>query len=449
MSLVSFRHPEGISETTRITERIASSGTTLTVKNTEGLSANDYIILGTVGSEKTEIVKITTTDSNTQLTIGATKFAHNVDEIVSYTPYNQIRFASATTESGSKTQQGSAVDLEVDDLVTEANLTSVTSGYVFARYYNSTSGDYSGYSPAVPVAGFEEDSLRHIIDMARLRTQENTEKMITDDDLLNISMECSDVIETMRKKWGFAQTSHAFDLTAGVQSYYRPSTLEGPESIERLYLGIDNAELDYVDNKDFRWEMQSIPKTITTAQTNKSANHIHVKDTSAFGTTGTITMDGDTSISYTGKTYKSFTGVTGVSATCTSNAEIFRTSDLDQPTKYTWWSDHVLVYPVPDKFYGANMDYYKTIPRMTDVSVQTIVPMPSLFIWYLMSEIFRMRDATSRADYYMDKFNKMLSLLAHKNRNKQAIKMQPATRYIHQATKDEDSILEERIHGGA
>jgi len=185
MAIASFQHPDGVRESTRITEKISAAGTTLNVRNTEGLVDDDYIILGTIGNEKTEIVRIdATVSSNTQLTITATKFAHDVDDLVSYIPYNQIQFFSATTKSGTKTQQGSNTDLEVDDFVTEANLSSVSSGYVFARYYNSTSLAESDYSPAVPVTGFTEDSLRHIIDMARLRTQEKTEDLVSDDDLL-------------------------------------------------------------------------------------------------------------------------------------------------------------------------------------------------------------------------------------------------------------------------
>ena len=450
MALISFRHPDGIQEKTRITERIASAGTTLKVKNTEGFSAYDYIILGTVANEKTEIVQITTVDTNTQFTIGATKFAHSVDDIVSYTPYNQIKFWSATTPTGTKSPQGSAENLEVDDFVTEVNLPGVTTGYIFARYYNSYLGistGYSGYSPAVPVSGFAEDSLRHIIDMARLRTQEKTEKLVSDDNLLDIAKECSDIIETARKKWGFTQKSYAFDLTAGVQSYVKPTTLDGPESIERIFLGIDNTELEYIDNKDFWYEMRSIPKTITTAQIVSGATTISVKDTSAFSTSGTLAMNGDVSVPYTGKGYRTFTGITGVTATHTSSTEIFVASDLEQPSKYTWWDDHVLVFPVPDKFYGGNIEHYQTIPRMTDVTIETIVPMPSLFIWYLMAEIFAMREKSEQANKYMSKFNGMLQLLAKKNRNKQIIKMSPAKKYFNGSAEYDDATNTEREHG--
>ena len=447
MSIVSFRHPDGIKEFTRITERINAAGTTLKVKNTEGYAANDYIIVGPIGSEKTEIVKITTVDSVTQFTIGATSFAHNIDDPVSFTPYNQIAFYSATTKTGTKTQQGGAVGIEVDDLVTEVNLTSISSGYVFARFYNANDTTYSNYSPAVDVSGFAEDSLRHIIDQARLRTQEKTEKFVTDDDLLNMTKECSDIIETKRKKWSFVQEETYTDLTAGVQSYYKPSDLAGPDSIERVFLGINNTDLEYIDSKDLWYEMRNISKTITTASIASGATTISVKDTGAFGTTGTLALDGDISIPYTGKTYKTFTGVTGVTATHTADAEVFDVNDLDQPNKWSWWKNHILVYPVPDKFYNMQTKYYTTIPRMTNVTMETSVPMPSLFVWYLMAEIFRMREKTERADFYIKKFNNMLNLLSKKNRNKQIIKMQPAKQYISKAIGYQNDAIRRSEHG--
>jgi len=449
MAIVSFRHPDSIKEYTRITERIAAGGTTLKVKNTEGFSANDHIILGTIGNEKTEIKKISSVDSDTQFTIAATDFAHNIDDPVSFTPYDQIEFYSASTKTGTKTTQGSKVNLEVDDLVTEANLSAVSTGYVFARFYNSHSGSFSNYSPAVDVSGFAEDSLRNIIDMARLRTQERTEKLVTDDDLLKIAKECSDIIETKRKKWGFTQETAYVDLTAAVQSYYKPSTLAGPDSIERVFLGYDHEELEYVDNKDFWWNMRSMPKTHLTAQAVSGATTLTVKDTSAFGTTGSLALNNDITVNYTGKTYRSFTGVTGITTTHTANTEVFTAGDLDQPTKWSWWKDHILVYPPPDKFYNMHIDYYETIPRMTDVTVSTVVPMPSLFIWYLMAEIFRIRKKTGRANFYENKFTTYMDFLSRKNRNKQIIRMQPAKQYIHKAGEESDAVILERIHGGA
>jgi len=447
MAIVAVGHPDGISESSYLTATIAAAGTTLTVRNTEGLAANDFIIIGKPGFEQTEIEQIASVNSATQLTITATSFAHSVDTLISFTPFNRVRFASATTITGAKTQQGASLNIEVDDLMTEVNLTSVTSGYVFARFYNSQSAAYSAYSSAIPVSGFEENSLRNIIDLTRLRTQEETEDLVSDNDLLLLAKECSDIIETIRKNWGFVQTSTEFDLTAGVQSYAKPTNLAGPESLERLFLGIDNRELDYLDNKDFWYKMESIPKTKITAQADSGATTLTVTNTRAFATTGSLVMAGITSIGYTGKTIRTFTGVTGITTTTTSNAEIFLSGDLDQPTAYSYWADHILFWPPPERFYNANLDFYQTIARMTTVSETTSVPFPHLFTWYLMAEIFNMRGKISKAQRYLKRFENGVELLSRKNRNKQKLKFRPALSYIRRSLRQESQVLAEKIRG--
>ncbi len=452
MAIVSFRHPESIEEKTRLTSSLVAAATTISVRSTEGFSANDYIILGEIGNDRTEIVKITTVDSATQLTTAAISYTHDRNDLVSYTPYNQIRFYSgalSTTATTDRTAQGDATDIEVDDLVTEANLSAVTSGYVWARFYNEQTGSFSDWSSSLPIAGFSENSLRHIIDMARLRTQEKTEDLVSDDDLLNIAKECADEIETSRKNWSFVQTSTDFDVTAAIQTYSIPSDLAGYNSIASVYLGYDNQDMKYIDIKDFRYKMRSIPKTITTGQIVSGSTSISVKDTTAFGTSGTLVLGGDTSVTYGGTTDKTFTSVTGVTATHATATEIFKSGDLDQPTYYTIWREKFMFFPPPDQFYNCNVDYYKTIPRMTTVSEETVVTMPSLFTWYLMAEIFNMRVRISRANKYSNKFAEMLDTLRRKNRNKQIIRMQPATQYIRGALDHEDEVSIERIHGGA
>lgn len=451
-TIISFRHPESIRKTTRLTSSVSAAATTINVRSTDSLSANDYIILGDIGNEKTEIVKISTVDSATQLTIAATSYIHDRNDLVSYTPYDQIRFYSGSAEdtaAASRTAQGDAIDLEVEDLVTEANISGISSGYMWSRYYNSTTGSYSSWSSSVPVSGFLESSLRFIIDRVRTRTQEKTEDLLSDDDYMNMAKECSDEIETVRKNWSFVQTSTDFDVTAAIQTYSVPSDLAGYESIASVYFGYDNEDLEYIDMKDFRYKMRSMPKTFTTAQIISGATSISVKDTSAFGTGGTLVLGGDTSVTFGDATDKAFTSVTGVTATHATATEVFRSGDLDQPDYYTMWNNEFLFYPPPDKFYNCNVDYYKQIPRMDTVSESTVVTMPSLFIWYLMAETFRMRGKVSRANFYVTKFESMLDTLKKKNRNKQILRMQPAKNYIKGALDYEEEIRMERIHGGA
>ena len=89
--IVSWRLPDGIKTKTYITEKIAAAGTILKIRNSQGFEADDYIVIGKVGSEQSEIVKITSVDSDIQLTIGAVNFNHSIDDLVSFIQFNKNR----------------------------------------------------------------------------------------------------------------------------------------------------------------------------------------------------------------------------------------------------------------------------------------------------------------------------------------------------------------------
>jgi hypothetical protein len=143
-------------EETKIATAIAIAGTTLTIDNTQGFAANDYIVLGTLGNEDAEIVQIVSVDSDIQLTIGATNFAHAVDDSVRRTPFNQIKFYRSTTETGSYTADGTE-NMQVDnkDLLTGYSTTTTNARTMYWKitYYNSTTSDETSESDADAVYG--------------------------------------------------------------------------------------------------------------------------------------------------------------------------------------------------------------------------------------------------------------------------------------------------------
>ena len=92
-------------------------------------------------------------------------------------------------------------------------------------------------------------------------------------------------------------------------------------------------------------------------------------------------------------------------------------------------------------------DFYEVIPRMTDMTSESVVSMPSLYQTYLLAEIFRMKGKTSRADFYFKQFEKWLDLLRRKNGNKQILKFSVAKQYIAGVEASDDEVLLERLHG--
>ena len=121
--------------------------TVLSVKNEQGFSVDDYIVLGKRGNEQAEIRQISSTSTASgvmTITISlATSSAHYEDESIQKIRYNQRKFYRSTSESGTYTHlsaEGSPVNIEVDNpegTEFEDSSGSSTSWYK-ATYYNST-----------------------------------------------------------------------------------------------------------------------------------------------------------------------------------------------------------------------------------------------------------------------------------------------------------------------
>jgi len=137
-------------ETTNLTADIVAGGTILAVDNTDGFADNDYAILERIGDENAEIVKITTVDSVTQLTVGAVKFAHRKLTPTYRTPFNQVKIYRSDTEDGVYAEiTGSPFDMEVDQPYTYAvDPTGSLTKYYKYSYYNETSTNESDKSEA-------------------------------------------------------------------------------------------------------------------------------------------------------------------------------------------------------------------------------------------------------------------------------------------------------------
>ncbi len=135
-----------LEEESDIATAISIAGTTLEVVNTEGFNNGDYIIIGTLGKEITEIVKIVSVNSDTQFTISACKFAHSINDKVRKTPFNQVRFYHSSTETGTYTLEGTEnMQVDNDDLATghQTTLADAKTLYWKSTYYNQTTGDES------------------------------------------------------------------------------------------------------------------------------------------------------------------------------------------------------------------------------------------------------------------------------------------------------------------
>jgi len=167
MKQISITHPDTTNNiNTVLATDYAAGVTTITVKNTAGFAANDYLVVGKLGSEQTELVQINTiTAPQTIAILVATKFQHGEDTPVTQIGYNQFKlYRSITTSTGSYTTLATAA-LQVDQPFNLYVDTSGQSSYFYKfSYYNSTSTNESDTSAVIPGTGFSFYSLKSLQD---------------------------------------------------------------------------------------------------------------------------------------------------------------------------------------------------------------------------------------------------------------------------------------------
>lgn len=154
-------HPDFIGAKTYLTTQTAASASLSTVENNDKFATNDYVVIGGIGEEKTEIVLLTSTSGS--ITLGHTSgpsFAHAIDSPAQEVPFNQVEIHTATSEGGTYSLVAT-LDLGVDEPFTEYATASTT--WYKVRYKNAQGTTYSAYSPVVIGTGYDEGALGYMI----------------------------------------------------------------------------------------------------------------------------------------------------------------------------------------------------------------------------------------------------------------------------------------------
>jgi hypothetical protein len=171
--LLEIQNPTNIvQEKTTLSAQLASGASSLTVRNSEGITSNNYIIIGKLGEETTELERVSSVPSATSLsTVSTVSFAHGIGTPISVIGFNQVEISRKTSASGTYSVL-TTIDLEVDDTHTTYDDTAGQTTYYYrTRFYNSTSGQFSDYSPELKGSGFSSRAVKPMIDtvLRRLR----------------------------------------------------------------------------------------------------------------------------------------------------------------------------------------------------------------------------------------------------------------------------------------
>ncbi len=175
--------------------------TTLSAGGTN-FSANDYVVLGQQGSEKTEIVLLSGASATT-LTSGATVFAHERGDKIQFIPFNQI-VVERSTDAGVNFTPLTAVNIRPDALETFIQRpTDSTTDVYRVRFYNSTSALYSAYSDNLTASGYADNTVWAIKHRALQELGETLGGKITDQFLNEVLWSARRKVDKKIFRWSF------------------------------------------------------------------------------------------------------------------------------------------------------------------------------------------------------------------------------------------------------
>lgn len=149
-----------IGEKTTLSADIAASIAVLPANNVAGFAANDFVIVGLVGSETSQLRQISSiTDQNITLTV-ALSFLHAKDTPVTKVLYDKRKFYRSTTKTGTYSHlsaEGSPIPITVDSPEgTRFDDSSGTStSWYKSTYYNSTTLSETPIADSVPAQAGE------------------------------------------------------------------------------------------------------------------------------------------------------------------------------------------------------------------------------------------------------------------------------------------------------
>jgi hypothetical protein len=151
-----------------------------------GFAASDYLLFGEFGSETSEIVQVNTitTATNTVVLLTPTKFAHAESTRVTIIRYNQVKFYYTATATFTTDTILSTVNVEADSNFTTYQDTSNTTGFGWFVFYNSTTVTATSNSNAIPYAGFDENSVKVVLDSFYSILNNKESKLISNTDAM-------------------------------------------------------------------------------------------------------------------------------------------------------------------------------------------------------------------------------------------------------------------------
>ncbi len=374
----------------------ASSGDLSFTMNGSFFVAGDYIIVGQPGQAKSEIVKIATSSATTVTFTPALSFSHNRGDIITVIEYNQIE-PSRSTDAGVTFTALDKIDInpQSDETYLARSEDDTTDVYKF-RFYNETTGLYSGYSDSSIATGYADNTVYAIKKHALTQLGEKITDLITNDFLNDALNEARRIVDKGQVtidgipqrvlRWSFRTkfNEEVGQVTPGHWSIETPSDLRDRntyKNILSLKIGRSNWPCIYQDRRRFNQNYLGVGHTTLGEGVTIGDTTITLTSSAGFDDSGSIYIAGENvsdtcdSVAYTDNDRETgiISGVTGITANHASGNDVWQQATFGMPTAYNIHDGNIYFdVPFDDSLAGQpiTMDYYTAlVPVNSDADI--------------------------------------------------------------------------------
>lgn len=354
-------------------------------------SSGQILLIGELGQEKTEVIRINHQSTSTGTNISGTgatlfttlRFDHPQDTKISIIDWDRFEVQYASTVSGTKsTLMAYPEALQPDQLEALYRDSTQTNGFYFIRFNASIEALNSDWSDPIPYAGFDDNTVHAIKQRAVEQLNEEVDGKTISDEFLNRALwELRREYHQMPGKRPFRKRFNANIGNVLTGSFYidLPKDVERPYTSENVFgVRIGSEEnMSYIDKKSWDFYYQGKPhSTLELPYTKDVSTSIWLANGRDFSASANITVEGTViGLSRITGSNNSFTIITHGDWSTSAGSDAWENITLGLPDEFTVWQNttgSAFVFfnrPFATTYVNQNIfaDYYaKVVDLQTD-----------------------------------------------------------------------------------
>ena len=211
------------STSTSLSSSVNASATALTVSNNSGFAQDDYILVGFLGVERSELSTISSIAGNSTINTSALKFDHSQSSSITKVFYNQVMIEKSV-DNGETWTTTSTINIAGDQKFIDFTISGALPTDIYrTRFYNQTTETYSQYSNWIQASGSVVETIINSINL-KLNIGERGDVSITPESIFNLIAEADLEIcrEIIRLNPNYFQQTALINLQENTQEYLLP-----------------------------------------------------------------------------------------------------------------------------------------------------------------------------------------------------------------------------------